>query len=93
MKCFGGVEAQIVLAPTWGEILLQLEQLAAYSEGPFLHLAQVDLLPWERWSATHWTDHKREQTLQQGPGLMMALTAHLSFSDQHGCNEPHIETS
>ena len=40
VKCFGGVEAQIVLAPTWGEILLQLEQLAAYSEVPFLHLAK-----------------------------------------------------
>ena len=87
------VEAQSVLAPTWVETLLQLEQLPAYSEGCLLDLAQVELLPWEQWSATHWTADKREQTPQQGPGLMMAVTAHLSSAAEQGCNEPHIEAS
>ena len=85
------VEAQSVLAPTWVETLLQLEQLSAYSEGRFLDLAQVELPPWERWSATHWTADKREQTPQQGPCLKMAVTAHLSLAGEQGCDEPLIE--
>ena len=87
------VEAQKVLAPTSVETLLQLEQLPAYSEGCFLDLAQVKLLPWEQWAATHWTVDKREQTPQQGPGLMMAVTAHLSSAGEEGFDEAHFEAS
>ena len=36
---------------------------------------------------------KREQTPQQGPGLMMAVAVHLSFAGEHGCDEPHDEAS
>ena len=53
----------------------------------------MELLPWEQWSATHWTANKREQTPQQGPSLMMAVTAHLSSAGEQGCDEPHIEAS
>ena len=74
------VDAQIVLALAWVETLLQLEELPAYSEEHFLDLTQVDLILRERWSATHWTAEKGEQTTQQGPGLMMAVTAHLFFA-------------
>ena len=87
------VEAQSVLASTWLETLLQLEQLPAYSEGRFLDWAQVELLPGERWSVTHSTADKREQTPQQGRGLMMAVAAHLSLTGEHGCDEPLIEAS
>ena len=83
------VDAQIVLTLACVETLLELAQLLAYLKEHFLDLAKVDLLPRERWSATHWTSDKREQTPQQGPGLMMALAAHLSFAGEHGCNEPH----
>ena len=87
------VDALIVLALAWVETLLKLEQLPAQSEEQFLDLAQVDLLLRERWSATHWTVDKREQTPQQGPGLMMAVAAHLSSAGEHSCDEPHDEVS
>ena len=73
------IDTQIVLALAWVEALLQLEQLPAYSEVHFLDLVQVDLLSRERRSATHWTADKWEHTPHQGPGLMMAVVAHLSF--------------
>ena len=71
------------------ETLLKLEQLPAQSEEQFLDLAQVDLLLRERWSGTHWTVDKRGQTPQQGPGLMMAVAAHLSSAGEHSCDESH----
>ena len=52
----------------------------------------MDLLPREPWSVTHWTADKQEQILQQGPGPMMAVTAHLSFVGEHGY-EPRTEVS
>ena len=70
-----------------------LEPLLAYSREHFHDLAQVDLLPRERWLVTHWTAGKQEQALQQGPGPMMAVTAHLSFVGEHGCDEPRTEAS
>ena len=54
------VDAQIVSELAWVETLLELEQLPAYSGEHFLGLVQVDLLPRERWSVTHWTADKRE---------------------------------
>ena len=81
-------DAQIVSALAWVETLLELEQLPAYSGEHFHDSAQVDLRPRERWSVTHWTV---EQTLQQGPGQMMAVTAHLSFVGELGCDEPCTE--
>ena len=30
---------------------------------------------------------------EQGPGLMIAVTAHLSFAGEHDCDEPHDEAS
>ena len=75
------------------DTLLELDQLLAYSGEYFLDLAQVDLLPREWWSVTHWTADKREHTPQQGPGPMMVVTAHLSFAGEHGCDEPHGEAS
>ena len=87
------VDAQIVLVLAWVETLLELEQLPAsgYSGEHFLDSTQVDLLPQEQWSATHWTVDKREHAPQQGPGPMMTVTVHLSFADEHGCDESHIE--
>ena len=87
------VDAQIVLVLAWVDTQLKLEQLLAFSEEQFLDLAQVDLLLRERWSATHWTVDKREQTPQQGPGLMMTVAVHLSSAGEHGCDEPHDEAS
>ena len=75
------------------ETLLELEQLPAYSGEHFHDLAQVDLLPRERWSVTHWTADKRVHAPQQGPGPTMAVTAHLSFVGEHGCEEPRTEAS
>ena len=86
-------DAQIVSALAWVETLLELEQLPAYSGEHFHDSAQVDLRPRERWSVTHWTVDKQEQTLQQGRGPMMAVTAHLSFVGELGCNEPRTEAS
>ena len=86
-------DAQIVSALAWVETLLELEQLPAYSGEHFHDSAQMDLLPRERWSVTHWTADKQEQTLQQGPGPIMAVTAHLSFVGELGCDEPHAEAS
>ena len=86
-------DAQIVSALAWVETLPELEQLPAYSGEHFHDLAQVDLLPREWWSVTHWTADKQEQTLQQGPGAMMAVTAHLSFVGEYSCNKPRTEAS
>ena len=83
------VDTLIVLALVWVGTLLQLEQLPDYSEEHLLDLMQVDLLLQERWSATHWTAEEREQTPQQGPGLMMVVTAHLSSVSEHDCDDPH----
>ena len=87
------IDVQIVLALAWVETLLQLEQLPVFSKEYFLDLVQVDFLPQEWWLATHWTANKWEQTPQQGPGLMMVVTAHLSFAGEHSCDKPHDETS
>ena len=81
------VDAQILLALAWMETLLELEQLPASSGEHFLDLAQVDLLPREWWSVTHWTAEKWEHTPQQGPGPIM------SFVGERGYNEPHDEAS
>ena len=54
------VDTQIVSALAWVESLLELEQLPFYSGKHFHDLAQVDLLPRERWLETHWTADKRE---------------------------------
>ena len=70
-----------------------MEQRLAYSEEHFLDLEQVDLLPRERWSATHCNADKGEQTAQQGPGLMMAVTTCLFFVGEHGCDDRHDEVS
>ena len=75
------------------ETLPESEQPPTYSGEYFHYLAQVDLLPRERWSVTHWTADKQEQTLQQGPDPMMAVTAHLSFIGEQGCDEPRTEAS
>ena len=77
----------------WVETPLELEQLPAYSGEHFLDLAQVDLRPRGQWSVTHSTVDKQEQTLQQEPGPMMAVTAQLSFVGEHGCDEPRTEAS
>ena len=74
------------------ETLPELEQLPAYSGEHFLDSAQVDLRPRGRCSVTHSTVDKQEQTLQQGPGPMMAVTAHLSFVGEHGY-KPRTEVS
>ena len=86
-------DAQIVSAVAWVETLLELKQLPAYSGEHFRDSAQVNLRPRERWSVTHWTVDKQEQTLQQGPGPMKEVTAHLSFIGELGCDEPCTEAS
>ena len=86
-------DAQIISALAWVETLPELEQFPVYSGEHFHDLAQEDLLPREQWSVTHWTADKQEQTLQLGPGPMMAVTTHLSFVGEYGCDEPRTETS
>ena len=45
-------DAEIVLALAWAENLLQLEQLAAYSQAHYRDLTQGDLHLRERWWAS-----------------------------------------
>ena len=53
----------------------------------------MDLLLQEQQSITHWTADKWGHTPQEGSGLMMVVAAHLSFTGEHGCDEPHGEVS
>ena len=53
----------------------------------------MDLLFWECWLAIYRTADEGEQTPQQEPGVMMAVTANLSFVGDHGCHEPHDRAS
>ena len=87
------VGVQIVLRLVWVETLLELDQLQAYSGEHFLDLTRVDLLLRERQSVTHWTADKWGHTPQEGSGLMMVVAAHLSFTGEHGCDEPHGKAS